>query len=104
MEQAQLPKGLSGFSWALVGLCFPILLWPLALLLSPALLENPNLSATTSLMFACIFWFYPFLLGIIARMLFKLHQKQPHFAVKILVCCAIIFWVAVGYIIVNGLR
>lgn len=104
MEQAQLPKGLSRFSWALVGLCCPILLWPLALLLSPTLLENPKLSSTTSLVFACVFWFYPFLLGIIARMLFKLHQKQPHFATKILVGAVIIFWTCVVYIVVNGLQ
>lgn len=101
MEQAQLPKGLSRFSWALVGLCFPILLWPLALLLSPTLLENPQLSSSTSLAFACFFWFYPFLLGIIARMLFKLHQKQPHFATKIfhfldLRCLYCSKWVAIA--------
>lgn len=104
MEQAQLPKGLSGFSWALVGLCFPILLWPLALLLSPTLLENPQLSSTISLVSACVFWFYPFLLGVIARILFKLHQKQPRFASKILVGSVIIFWTCVVYIVVNGLQ
>ncbi|PVX32103.1 hypothetical protein C8D76_1156 [Pasteurella langaaensis DSM 22999] len=104
MTQQNLPEGFSRFSWALAGLCFPILLWPLALLLSPTLLENPALSRTQSLAFACFFWLYPFVLGIIARILFKLHKNRPHLARKILISCVLIFWCAAIYIILNGLR
>ena len=104
MEQANLPKGFSRFTWALAGLCFPIVLWPLALLLSPTLLENPALTQTTSLIFYCVFWFYPFVLGFIARILFKLHKNRPHLARKILIGCVVIFWFCVVYIIVNGLQ
>ena len=104
MKQENLPEGFSRFSWALAGLCFPIVLWPLALLLSPTLLENPALSHEQSLGFSCFFWFYPFVLGIVARVLFKLHQNRPHLAVKILVGAVIIFWSCVVYIVMNGLR
>jgi len=104
MKQQNLPQGFSRFSWALAGLCFPIVLWPLALLLSPTLLENPTLTYTQSLAFSCFFWFYPFVLGMIARILFKLHQNRPHFAQKLLVGSAVLFWSCTIYIVMHGLR
>ena len=44
MRNSNLPQGFSPFSWAIALFCLPILLWPLAQLVSPHLLNNPHLS------------------------------------------------------------
>lgn len=56
MEKENMPQGFSRFSWMLVGFCLPILLWPLALLISPNLLKNPNLSDSQSTWMSVALW------------------------------------------------
>lgn len=98
-------KGDSGFSrfvWMLAGFCLPILLWPLALLLSPTILENRALSHPLAM--ASVFWFYPFVFAVTARILFKINQRNSAKAKIMLLISAVVFWgvlLATGYI---GLR
>ena len=40
-----------------------------------------------------IFWIYPFVLVLIARLLYKLHQHKPKLAVKLLLLSAVIFYI-----------
>lgn len=58
MEKENMLQGFSRFSWLLVGFCLPILLWPLALLISPNLLKNPNLSDNQSTWMSITLWIY----------------------------------------------
>ena len=43
-DEIKIPEGFSRFQWALAGFCLPILLWPLAILISPNLGKNSQLS------------------------------------------------------------
>lgn len=104
MENQSLAEGFSKFSWIIAGFCSPILLWPLALLLSPAILENPNLSEYQRTFMSFSMWFYPFVLAVIARIAFKLQQRQPQVARCLLSVSAIIFCVIFAYIAVNGFK
>ncbi|MDG2947219.1 DUF5389 family protein [Bisgaard Taxon 10/6] len=91
-------SGFSRFSWALAGFCLPILLWPLALLLSPAILENPTLSHPVAM--ASVFWIYPFVFALAARILFKMNRRNPAKAKVALWISAVVFWgvlLAIGY-------
>ena len=44
MKKQTMPTGFSGFTWGLAAFCLPILLWPMASLLSTAFVKNPTLS------------------------------------------------------------
>ena len=44
MKKQTMPTGFSGFAWGLAAFCLPILLWPMASLLSTAFVKNPTLS------------------------------------------------------------
>ena len=66
-----------------------------------AFVKNPTLSDFQIDLFSIIFWVYPFVLVLIARLLYKLHQHKPKLAVKLLLLSAVIFYivlVSVGYI------
>ena len=39
-----MPTGFSGFAWGIAAFCLPILLWPMASLLSTSFVKNPTLS------------------------------------------------------------
>ena len=92
MRNQNLPSGFSPFTWAIAGFCLPILLWPLALLISPNLLNNPNLSDNQITAMSVFLWGYPFVLGIVARIFYKLHQRRPALARKGLALSAVIFY------------
>ncbi|WP_439257436.1 MULTISPECIES: DUF5389 family protein [unclassified Lonepinella] len=102
MENNRLPEGFSRFSWLLVGFCFPILLWPLALLLSPAVVDNPNLANFHRTFISFTLWFYPLALAIMARILFKLNQRRPKLAEKALYVSAVVFWGVFAYVVAVG--
>ena len=101
MKKQTMPTGFSGFAWGLAAFCLPILLWPMASLLSTAFVKNPTLSGFQIDLFSIIFCIYPFVLVLIARLLYKLHQYKPKLAVKLLLLSMVIFYivlVSVGYI------
>jgi len=98
MRNQNLPSGFSPFTWAIAGFCLPILLWPLALLISPNLLNNPNLSDNQITAMSVFLWGYPFVLGIVARIFYKLHQRRPAFARRGLALSAVIFYGVFYYI------
>lgn len=102
MEKRDLPQQFSPFSWALAGFCLPILLWPLALLISPNLLKNPQLTDAESTWFSIYLWVYPFLLGIFARIAYRLHQRKPKLAKRFLSASALIFWLLTLYLCWKG--
>lgn len=102
MEKENMPQGFSRFSWMLVGFCLPILLWPLALLISPNLLKNPNLSDSQSTWMSVALWIYPFVLGIAARVLFKLNQRNETVAKKSLLISAVVFYAVLFYVAAVG--
>lgn len=74
MKKQTMPTGFSGFAWGIAAFCLPILLWPMASLLSTSFVKNPTLSDFQIDLFSIIFWVYPFVLVLIARLLYKLHQ------------------------------
>ncbi|WP_147285453.1 DUF5389 family protein [Phocoenobacter uteri] len=82
----------SKFSWALVGLCLPCALWPLALLLTPAL-SNVGFSGLWLNILSISLWVYPFILFYVAYLLHKSH-KNNNKSVK--------FWLLISYIIAYG--
>ena len=93
MKKQTMPTGFSGFAWGIAAFCLPILLWPMASLLSTAFAKNPTLSDFQIDLFSIIFWVYPFVLVLIARLLYKLHQYKPRLAVKLLLLSAVIFYI-----------
>lgn len=92
-------QGFSKFSWALALFCLPSTLWPLALLVSPALSENQNLTPNQIDWFSTVFWIYPFVLLALSGILFKLHKSYASLARTGLVCCFLIFYGLLIYII-----
>lgn len=98
MNKPELPVGFNKFSWALALFCLPILLWPLALTISPNLLKNPNLSSSAATFMSIFLWIYPLLLGLIASLLYKLHQKQTALARNLLLISAVVFYGLLFYV------
>lgn len=98
MKKNHLPTGFSGFSWALAMFCVPVLLWPLALTISPNLLKNPHLSSAEASFMSIFLWIYPFCLALITRLLYKLHQKRAVFARQLLILSAVIFYGLLFYV------
>ena len=43
MKKQTMPTGFSGFAWGIAAFCLPILLWPMASLLSTAFVKNLSL-------------------------------------------------------------
>ncbi len=87
---------------ALAGFCLPILLWPLALLISPNLLKNPHLSEIQSNLISIFLWLYPFVLALIARLLYKLEQRNRTLAKRTLLLSAVIFYAVLLYVAIVG--
>ena len=77
----------------LAAFCSPILLCPMALLISTAFSKIPIYQAGKSIYFQRFFWVYPFILAVTARMLYRLHQHKPKLANKLLTLSAVIFYV-----------
>lgn len=103
MKQPSMPTKFSKFAWGLAAFCTPILLWPLALLISSHFSQNQALTEGQINLFSTLFWIYPFILAIIARLLYKLHVKQPTLAERLLVVSAISFYTILIYIcLVSG--
>lgn len=98
MTTPSMPTKFSGFAWGLAAFCAPVLLWPLALLLSISFSKVTTLTEGQINVFSTIFWIYPFLLGMIARLLYKLHLKHPSLATKLLGLSAVIFYGVFIYI------
>ncbi|WP_167367930.1 DUF5389 family protein, partial [Rodentibacter trehalosifermentans] len=44
MKHSSMPTKFSGFAWGLAVFCMPVLLWPLALLVSTGFAKNPALT------------------------------------------------------------
>ncbi len=80
------------FTYCILGFCFPILLWPLALILSPTFIESPTLSDTTSIFFTSFLIGYPFILFVLARLLFRLAKNYLRLAQIILAISAVLFY------------
>ena len=78
----------------LAAFCLPIFtVGPMASLLSTSFVKKPSLSDFQIDLFSIIFWVYPFVLVLIARLLYKLHQRKPKLAVKLLLLSAVIFYI-----------
>ena len=63
MKKQTMPTGFSGFAWGIAAFCLPILLWPMASLLSTAL-QKPNIKRLSDRSFldyllgvSLCFWF-----------------------------------------------
>lgn len=102
-QKNNMPMTFTGFQWGIAIFCLPILLWPLALLISPNLLKNPTLTSLEVSLMSIFFWAYPALLAILARILYKLHQNHFQLAKKLLILSFIIFYSILYYVSVVGL-
>lgn len=100
--EKEYPQEFSPFAWGIAAFCLPVFLWPLALVVSPVLLENPNLADGTGLLMAYVFWLYPVALAIISRIAFKYHKTRRTSAKRLLIISAVIFYTVIGYIIRTG--
>ncbi|OOF78907.1 hypothetical protein BKG96_04265 [Rodentibacter caecimuris] len=98
MERPSMPTKFSGFAWGLAAFCTPVLLWPLALIISPYFAQNHALTEGQSNLFSTLFWIYPFILAIISRLLYKLHAKRPKLAERLLGISAAGFYGILIYI------
>ncbi|QGM81542.1 DUF5389 family protein [Otariodibacter oris] len=92
-------KGFSSFGWALALLCLPSALWPLALLVSPSFSQHSELTLFQADFFSVVFWIYPFILLLVALVLFQIHKKNPLLAKILLSLSFIVFYGLVGYIV-----
>ena len=63
----------------------------MASLLSTAFCEKPYTERLSDRSFLDYLWVYPFILVLIARLFYKLHQRKPKLAVKLLLLSAVIF-------------
>ncbi|MDP8032877.1 DUF5389 family protein [Pasteurella atlantica] len=88
----------SKFSWALGGLCLPCALWPLALLLTPALSNHIQFSSLQLNLLSISLWVYPFILFTIAYLLFKLYKTNVKLAKQLLLVAFIGAYGYWGYI------
>lgn len=104
MRKNNLPTTFTSFQWGLAMFCLPILLWPLALLISPNLLKNPTLTDLEIRSMSIFFWIYPLILSIVARISYKLHQYNKPFSKILLIISTVIFYGVLYYIAVVGLN
>ncbi|MDC2826052.1 DUF5389 family protein [Rodentibacter pneumotropicus] len=98
MKQPSMPTKFSKFAWGLAAFCIPVLLWPLALLISTHFSQNQALTEGLINLFSTLFWIYPFILAVIARLLYKLHAKRPACAECLLAISAVVFYGVLVYI------
>lgn len=102
MKKQPLPTTFSTFTWYLAAFCLPILLWPLAILISPNLLKNPTLSESQSTFMSIFMWAYPLVLAVIARICYKKHQQNPPKAKQLLLLSAVGFYLVLSYVAAVG--
>ncbi|WP_044470012.1 DUF5389 domain-containing protein [Mannheimia massilioguelmaensis] len=101
-KSPSMPEGFSRFTWAIAAFCLPIFLWPLASLVSTNLEKNPALSqGQVRFMYLCL-WLYPFVLAIVARICYKLNQRNHNLAKKLLIASTIAFYGLLYYIVSVG--
>lgn len=93
MIKNKLPKGFSLFTWGIAIFCAPVLLCPMALLLSTAFAKNPHLENWQINLFSTLFWIYPLILALVARILYRLHLSKPTLAAKLLFSSIIVFYI-----------
>ncbi|OOF41557.1 hypothetical protein BKK47_01085 [Rodentibacter mrazii] len=98
MKQPAMPTKFSKFAWGLAAFCMPVLLWPLALLISSHFSQNQALTERQINLFSTLFWIYPFILTVIARLLYKLHARRPSLAECLLTISAVVFYGVLIYI------
>ncbi|MDO5054146.1 MAG: DUF5389 domain-containing protein [Pasteurella oralis] len=98
MSRKSIPTGFSGFSWAIAIFCLPILLWPLALTISPNLLKSPNLTESEMIFMSVFLWVYPFGLAIAARIIYRINQHNHALARNLLMISAVIFYGLLFYV------
>ena len=103
MTRQSLPRGFSLFIWGLAIFCAPVLLCPMALLLSTTFEKNSNLETWQVNLFSIFFWIYPLILTVVARILYRLHQRKPKLAFKLLALSTVIFYVVLIMICKIGL-
>ena len=92
-------QNFSKFSWALALFCLPSALWPLALLVSPALSGQSGLTAGQINWFSILFWTCPLILLGLAGLLFKLHQRHRKLAIILLAIAFLSFYALLAYIL-----
>ncbi len=79
-----MPKNFSTFAWAIGAFCFPITMYPVFILLSPNLTENPELSSLTLRAMTIFLWAYPIFLALWARVAYVWHKKDQRLGKLIL--------------------
>ncbi|TNG95901.1 hypothetical protein FHQ28_03265 [Pasteurellaceae bacterium USgator11] len=99
-NQPQL-NGFSGFAWATALFCLPAILWPLALLVSPSVADNPALSSRAVYWFSTALWIYPLGLFATALLLAKLRRTAPQAAWLLLFAAFIAFYGFLAYLIIR---
>lgn len=72
-----LPTKFSPFAWGLGLFCTPIVFYPIGLLLSPNIMDNPHLSDGLIRMMIVFLWSYPVLLLGVARIWYVVHRRKP---------------------------
>ncbi|MFY1027070.1 DUF5389 domain-containing protein [Actinobacillus seminis] len=102
MKKQKMPIGFTRFNWALAIFCLPVLLWPLALLISPNLNKNPHLSEFQITWMSVFLWSYPLWLGIVARICYRIHEKNTMAAKSILAISAVFFYAILVYVATVG--
>ena len=102
MKKQKMPMEFTPFTWALAGFCVPVLLWPLALLISPNLGKNPYLTEWQVTWMSIFLWIYPLALGIIARMIYRLYQTNAQAAKRVLAISAVVFHAILVYVAAVG--
>ncbi|GJH43480.1 DUF5389 domain-containing protein [Pasteurella canis] len=98
MSRGNIQTSFSGFSWAIALFCLPILLWPLALTISPNLLKSPHLTESEMTFMSIFLWVYPFGLAIIARIAYRINQYNHAVARNLLIISAVIFYGLLFYV------
>lgn len=93
MKKQPIPQGFSPFAWGIAILCMPILLSPLTMLLSTSFTKNETLSPFWVNAFSLFFWIYPFILAIVARVLYVLGKRNRALASKWLIFSILTFWI-----------
>ncbi|QDJ13283.1 hypothetical protein CEP45_05190 [Mergibacter septicus] len=96
------PSGFSAFAWAIAIFCLPALLWPLALLLSPNLSNNPSLNSNQLIFMNIFLWSYPFFLFLLARLLYVLSHHFAKLARFLLGFAYLTFYAILYYVFHTG--
>lgn len=99
MTKPTQPTGFSAFAWGLAIFCLPSILWPLALLISPSVGDNPNLSKSEIDWFSTALWVYPLGLLLVTVLLSKLRKSAPRTAQSLLALGFVLFYAFAAYLI-----